>query len=219
MWTIAGRRGPSATRAATAGDGMWVWTTAMSWARTSRRRRPSQATLVGWGASRQWTGMPAASDLVDEGVLPRQQVGDLDPVAGPVEVPHRAARAAARCRPARGPSSTSATPTGARPSPVVSTHPPRHVPRALGRHHRPIGYPDRPRSRTSRPTGRRPRRSRTGPGSAGGRPRPSPRRPEHLLRAGGEGGDVAGRDEHAGLAVGDDLGHRADVERRPRAGR
>ena len=85
----------------------------MSWSRTSWRSRPIQATLVAGGASRQWTGTPTLVDLVDEGVLPRQQVGDLRPDSGRD----------------RGAGRTDQQPLGATP------------PEALGQHQDPTGGP------------------------------------------------------------------------------
>ena len=71
--------------------------------RTSRRSRASQATLVGRRRVEAVDRHAGGLDVVDEGVLPRQQVGDLDPEAGRIEHAGRCRPTAVRFRRDRGP--------------------------------------------------------------------------------------------------------------------
>ena len=233
MWTIAGpwplkTRWASARRAATAGTGMWVCTIPMSWERTSRRRRAIQATLVGVTSVEAVDGDAVVPDLVDERVLPRQQVGDLGPVAGRVEVAHRARDqpfGAAQSEALGQHQHADRVPIRTRLDPhaaPAATALVREVPAASNigdRGRADLRQPDANSLSTSA------HRSPTTPISKRSRHRRraaapiAPGSSRTRLQRRRQGGDVPRGDEQAGLAVGDDLRHRARRRRRRPAAR
>ena len=170
--------------------------------RTSRRSRRKPGHAVARRRVEAVDRHAGGLDVAHEGVLPGQEVRDLDPEACAIEQPHgavqqplgaaspqalgehqhtdRAARLRLACR-----SSPAVNVADAWPGPATSARRPAH------------SAPTTPISKRSRHRRRAARPHRTVVG-------------QHPVQPGGEGGGVAGRHQHPGLAVDDHLGHRPD---------